>query len=905
MDDKLVTNGTELPAGSEIPVETWLPFITEFVNQRYNNVLKNLQIPEFIRIIATLEVNHWLVFLFLFTIIIICYLIFIKTNRKAKLKSKSLYIQLDSIYDNYYSRGWLILILVFSFVHYVYYINNHELIYFKSISLSFLIMYAFLVFPYSARLLSVRKWKKTTLNLFKSSSDTVFEDYKTQDKQYKWKNKSAEKSYLLFLEKILKSKKILEKELDHYKKGPHKDKVSEIHLDQVKTEIIQVDIKEGSVSSTEPRKVKVIDSSRPITAKNISFLIVIIIACTVAWKMGGGWLWLFAFLAVATAQVMILGEDLFPGFTKAEQIFSLISTIIVCSVAWKAGGWWWFLAFLVVGWVFNNIANKMVPKEDKEVLDTTDELPSEDIKSKTPALSALAEQKITNPSVPVLQNDSNNKTEPKSKEISPAFGIGTFIAFAIAFFAGGFWWVLAIGMGLAWLGKKNENKEEAKVQVATPDINTNVPTNNLSDWAKQLTNICAQYNGNDYYVAELIPAQKLENAMQKYPIPNDSLVIALIDATVFGSADNGMLIGEKGISWHNGFSTKSRFTSMKWAYFSAQNVSHDNTNIMIGAENLFNMSGCSFDKNKIIDLFKAIQQAYLLQEKSQQLTQANDFSKYVSNQQKHGLVSTGTWIERLTKVCLGYSSDGFYVGELLPQDKLQYAIKEYPTPDNGKIVALIDTSAFGSIQGMAIGEHGVSWHNRSAYGYSSFRWKDFSEKVISQEGEHLKIGKGAIFNLIGDSQQNKTLVAFLKNIQHIYLERENEYKQPEDIIDQVLFQDSSHQKDRKIPRDIPRKSESVKVTDNLIDLNTADLDTLLALPGIGVAEAKSLIKQRDVAGPFTSTKQVFDFLKLKPHHANKWKASVVINEIISPQTSTTTATPNPDIHRPLGGRMID
>jgi hypothetical protein len=79
----------------------------------------------------------------------------------------------------------------------------------------------------------------------------------------------------------------------------------------------------------------------------------------------------------------------------------------------------------------------------------------------------------------------------------------------------------------------------------------------------------------------------------------------------------------------------------------------------------------------------------------------------------------------------------------------------------------------------------------------------------------------------------------------------------------------------------------------------------LALPGIGVAEAKSLIKQRDVAGPFTSTKQVFDFLNLKPHHANQWKDRVVINETISPQTSTITATPNPEIHRPLGGRTID
>jgi DNA uptake protein ComE-like DNA-binding protein len=423
------------------------------------------------------------------------------------------------------------------------------------------------------------------------------------------------------------------------------------------------------------------------------------------------------------------------------------------------------------------VINHIEEKEEKKDPDLTDKLTNEEIKIKTPALSALAEKKITKTSVPASQNDLNNKNEPKSKESSPALGIWTFIAFVIAFFAGGWWWVLAIIMGLIWLGNKGENKQEnASSQSTAPVINTNIPTNNLSGWAKQLTDICAQYSGNDYFVAELIPAQKLENAMKQYPIPG--LVITLIDATLFGSADNGMLIGKKGISWrnkvvvgksdlcwHDGLYNGNRFTFMTWKYFSKQTIKLENTNIRVGSDNIFDMSTCQFDKNKIIALLNAIQQAYLLQDSSQTLTQTND--------------------------------------------------------------------------------------------------------------------------------------------QRVYLERENEYKHPEDIIDQVLSQDSKQQQGIKIYTDMPRQSDSIKVTNNLIDLNTADLDTLLALPGIGVAEAKSLIKHRDVAGPFTSTKQVFDFLNLKPHHANQWKDRVVINETISPQTSTTAATPNPETHRPLGGRMID
>jgi DNA uptake protein ComE-like DNA-binding protein len=847
MDDKFITN------------------VSEFANQTYtylSNKFQNSIFSEFTGIVLTLDINHWLVFLFLLTVAVVVF-IYKKFSTK-QLSDSACYIKFDNLYENHNHFMGLVLIASLVFVPYAYNVTGHEVKFLKYIELSMLgILICYLVWipVYITRFFLVFKWKQETLKMFENSAFSIFDCHKSQVIKYTWKEKEAEKLYSAFIAKISSSQKILEKELEYYKKGLNKDILAGSHLDQSKTAIIHFDSKENSTKSE--------DKSIKSVAKTIK---------------------------LEEQQVNTPNK-----WTIANHFYFWILTFIALIIAWKQGGWWWLFAFLFMGGVINTIEEKDKSKD----ADVTNKPINEDVNSKTPALSVLAEQKITKPSVPVSQDDSNNKTEPKSKESSPAFGIWTFIAFAIAFFAGGFWWVLAIGMGLAWLGKRNENKEGVKVQVATPIISTNIPSNNLSGWATQLTNICAQYNGNDYYVAELIPAQKLENAMKNYPIPNGGLVIALIDATVFGSAGNGMLIGEKGISWHNGFSTKSRFTSMKWAYFSAQNVSHDNTNIMIGAENLFNMSGCSFDKNKIIDLFKAIQQAYLLQETNQQLTQANDFSKYVSNQQKHGLVSTGTWIERLTKVCLGYSSDGFYVGELLPQDKLQYAMKEYPTPDNGKIVALIDTSAFGSIQGMAIGEHGVSWHNRSAYGYSSFRWKDFSEKVISQEGEHLKIGKGAIFNLIGDSQQNKTLVAFLKNIQHIYLERENEYKQPEDIIDQVLFQDSANQKDRKISRDIPHKSESVKVTDSLIDLNTADLDTLLGLPGIGVAEAKNIIKQRDVAGPFSSTKQVFDFLKLKPHHANQWKARVVIKESTSPQNLNLDTLPKPEIHRPLGGRTID
>ena len=885
MDEKLVTNGTELPAGAELsveaglpvksvlPDETGLPALTEFVSHSYvylSNKFQNSIISEFKGIVFELNFNAWLGFLFLFIVATICYFIYLKSiaNKKTILSNKNSYIKIDNLYKNIDGFLTFIFYCSFAFVIYAYSTTGHEIKYLGSIILGTLVYFIASIVPCFIRHLLVIRWKNETLKLLESSSFTVFDDYNTQEKQYTWKNKSAKKSYFLFLEKTSASQKILENELDHYKKGLHKDKVTDTYLDQAKTVIIHVDSKE---ESAKPVKETITLVEQPI-------------------KSVAQW-------------------------TIANHFYFWIVTIIALTVAWKAGGWWWFFAFLIMGGVKNHIEEKEKPKD----ADAMNKPINEDIKSRTPALSVLAEKKITNPSDPLPQNNSNIKIEPKPKESSSALGVWTFIAFVIAFFAGGWWWVLAIIMGLIWLGNKGENKQEnASAQSTAPVINTNIPTNNLSGWAKQLTDICAQYSGNDYFVAELIPAQKLENAMKQYPMPG--LVITLIDATLFGSADNGMLIGKKGISWrnkvvvgksdlcwHDGLYNGNRFTLMTWKYFSKQKIKLENTNIRVGSDNIFDMSGCQFDKTKIIALLNAIQQAYLLQDSSQPLAQTSDVSKNVPQKQKQKYedVRTVTWVERLTNACLQYSANGFYVGELLPEKNLQHAMKDYPTPDNGKIVALVDTSAFGSIQGMAIGEHGVSWLNRLSHSYSCYWWKDFSKKVISLEDGLLKIGKSGSFELIGDSQQNKTLVAFLQNIQRVYLEQENEYKHPEDIIDQVLSQDSKEQQGINISSDISRQSDSIKVTDNLIDLNTADLDTLLALPGIGVAEAKSLIKQRDVAGPFTSTKQVFDFLNLKPHHANQWKDRVVINETISPQTSTITATPNPEIHRPLGGRTID
>lgn len=123
-----------------------------------------------------------------------------------------------------------------------------------------------------------------------------------------------------------------------------------------------------------------------------------------------------------------------------------------------------------------------------------------------------------------------------------------------------------------------------------------------------IVDICANYSGADYYVEDMIPVAKLANARASFPIPNREHVIMLIDATVFGSAKNGLAIGESGIYWHNDWTTKSNKTFLDWNEFIEAEISQKGRyEIEIGSGNFINMSGSSFKKDILVTLLHEIQ----------------------------------------------------------------------------------------------------------------------------------------------------------------------------------------------------------------------------------------------------------------------------------------------------------
>jgi hypothetical protein len=135
----------------------------------------------------------------------------------------------------------------------------------------------------------------------------------------------------------------------------------------------------------------------------------------------------------------------------------------------------------------------------------------------------------------------------------------------------------------------------------------------FNDWTAGLTRVCLCYSAPYFFVAERIPEKKLKKARQTYPPPGEGRIIALMDTmSVYGSNSNGMLIGEHGISWHNGlFSAKSKVSSFRWDEFSKAYISRDGSEFFIGSDGIFDVGEiCIFGRDNIFDLLRDIQGLY-------------------------------------------------------------------------------------------------------------------------------------------------------------------------------------------------------------------------------------------------------------------------------------------------------
>lgn len=108
--------------------------------------------------------------------------------------------------------------------------------------------------------------------------------------------------------------------------------------------------------------------------------------------------------------------------------------------------------------------------------------------------------------------------------------------------------------------------------------------------------ILNSYNSTDFFQAPDIPRKKLKNANKNYPVRPGEEILALIDATVMGSAKCGLIIGTHGISWANDWTTATKKRYLSWQELASKEaiftITDYNIEFLPGC--MFNMSGSSY-----------------------------------------------------------------------------------------------------------------------------------------------------------------------------------------------------------------------------------------------------------------------------------------------------------------------
>lgn len=127
----------------------------------------------------------------------------------------------------------------------------------------------------------------------------------------------------------------------------------------------------------------------------------------------------------------------------------------------------------------------------------------------------------------------------------------------------------------------------------------------------------------------------------------------------------------------------------------------------------------------------------------------------------------------LFEICVKYVSDGYYVDGTIPNKKLDNARAHFPIPDGERIVALVDTTVFGSSKtGLAICEGGIYWRNdwTTKTNRTFLSWKEFSQSTLESESKPsstVELAEGSILNLSGSSFKESDVVKLLFDIQSL------------------------------------------------------------------------------------------------------------------------------------------
>ena len=125
---------------------------------------------------------------------------------------------------------------------------------------------------------------------------------------------------------------------------------------------------------------------------------------------------------------------------------------------------------------------------------------------------------------------------------------------------------------------------------------------------EQILGELQKFRSSDFFVTANIPPDKLRNAITHYPVPPDETVMALVDATVFGSAKNGMAFGHRGIYWKNDWTTDTAKNFLTWDVVMqcADSMTVKGGSLFLSPDCVVNLSGSQVKPKDLMTLFSNI-----------------------------------------------------------------------------------------------------------------------------------------------------------------------------------------------------------------------------------------------------------------------------------------------------------
>jgi len=152
----------------------------------------------------------------------------------------------------------------------------------------------------------------------------------------------------------------------------------------------------------------------------------------------------------------------------------------------------------------------------------------------------------------------------------------------------------------------------------------------------KILEILNSFGREEIHILGDIPDNKLQTAIELYPVDENDTILSLIDGTVFRSAKVGMAIGLKGIYFKNDWTTQTRKNFFSWDELKGKKIKKGSwycVEIAPGSE--FNVSGAGISVNVLIDLLNSIIELFSENSSSQSTFSENSSSEFIVSENEY------------------------------------------------------------------------------------------------------------------------------------------------------------------------------------------------------------------------------------------------------------------------------